>query len=188
MKAFALVAGVALLGLGAALAIAWATAREPTPGAPLTQAPAALQPPRSHDDERSLLEPSPPAVTPPAQAVPAPAPTRARSHATPARSPVTPSAVERVTGEARRQLESYKDLILSRCWPTAGLPGGRSSARLTLNVTFDAGGREIARGIVEDPRARAGPFARCLQSLPGTTLSVSAPGATVAIAMLLSYP
>ena len=41
---------------------------------------------------------------------------------------------------------------------------------------------------MEEPKARAGPFARCLQNLPGTTLSVSAPGANVAVAMLLNYP
>jgi hypothetical protein len=173
---------VALLGVGAVLAITLVTAREPATiiaaPPPVVVAEPAVTPPR--------LAPPAPAQPPPASPSPPIQPVQRPAAAV--RSIITPEVVARSTQEARAQLEVHREAILSSCWPASGLPGGRKSAKLTLNVTFDAQGREIARGIVDDRKAPAGPFARCLQNLPQTKLSIEPPGANVAISMAVAYP
>jgi hypothetical protein len=59
-------------------------------------------------------------------------------------------------------------------------------AKVTLNVTFDASGREIARGVSTDRRTPA-EFTACLRTIP-TPVDVAPPGSTVAVAVPLSYP
>jgi hypothetical protein len=102
----------------------------------------------------------------------------------PAESPL----VTRVTAEAKEQLEAQRPAIVSECWPSGGLPRGAKNAKVTLHVTFDAQGREIARGLVEDRRAPAGAFGQCLRKLPGTRLSLSPTGQRVAVAIPMTYP
>jgi hypothetical protein len=86
----------------------------------------------------------------------------------------------------KAQLESARELIVSRCWPRGGVDG-RSSARLTFNVTFDAQGREIARGITEDRRAPGGAFARCVRE-HGTALAIAPPGTNIGVSLSMAYP
>ena len=84
-------------------------------------------------------------------------------------------------------MEAQRQQIVSRCWRSTGADkrGGRVS--ITYNVTFDAQGREIARGIGEDRRAPAGAFADCLRK-DHAALSVSPPGTNVGISFAVSYP
>jgi hypothetical protein len=58
----------------------------------------------------------------------------------------------------------------------------------TFNLTFDGSGREIARGIGEDRRARAPEVASCLRRLPLGTLRVPAPGTRVGVRVALALP
>lgn len=105
-------------------------------------------------------------------------------------SPVraTPEQVAQATAETAALLEASREELKRRCWPAAGLPGGPSEALVTFNVTFDATGREIARGLTEDRRARAPGLASCLQRLPLGTLRVSPSGANVGVRVALRLP
>ena len=103
-------------------------------------------------------------------------------------APAKPDLAAQVSLEARANFEEHRHRIVSECWPAAGLPRGAKVAKVTMNVTFDANGREIARGISEDRRAPAGQFARCMRTLPTSRLSVSPPGQTVAVSIPLAYP
>jgi hypothetical protein len=114
--------------------------------------------------------------------------------ATTSAAPSTPAAdprtelLTRVREEAKAQLETYRNEVVSQCWPAKGLPKGARTATLTVNVTFDAQGHEIARGISEDRRAPAGEFGRCVRNLNGITLGISPPGSNVAVSIPVSYP
>jgi hypothetical protein len=111
---------------------------------------------------------------PEAQATP-PAPPAAAPQAAPAGRP-TPELVARVAHEASRVLEAARPDLAARC-----APSGAGGAQFTFNVTFDANGREIARGISEDRRHRAPKVASCLRRLPLGALRVTPPGANVGV-------
>jgi hypothetical protein len=100
----------------------------------------------------------------------------------------TPALMAKVTRETQVQLESVQPELLKRCWPDDGLPGGRSGTTLTFSVTYDANGREIARGISEDRRAPAGALAACLRRMPAGALHIPAPGANVGVRVPLAFP
>jgi hypothetical protein len=119
-----------------------------------------------------------PALAAPPAPPPAPAPSRPG-----------PELVSRVAEEATRVLESARPELAARCVPAEGLAD--EGARLTFNVTFDASGREIARGISEDRRARATgatAVASCLRKLPIGSLRVAPPGTNVAVRVAMSFP
>lgn len=161
----------------AALALAFAlgqwTADPPAP-APQQEVPVArAEPPPP------LVPPMPRPPPPAAQAarvfepVPPPPP--------PAPSSPTPEIVARVISDATVKLEDQRPQILARC------PPGSGGAQVTFNVTFDAQGREIARGISENRRARAGAFAKCLRDMDGMPLSIPPPGTNVAVSIPVSF-
>jgi hypothetical protein len=117
---------------------------------------------------------------------PAPAPASLPGAPPPAAAPVRPApeVVARVAEEATLALEAVRAGLAERCPPAAGA----APARLTFNVAFDASGREVARGVVEDRRARAPEVARCLRELPLGALRVSPPGGTVGVRVAMSFP
>ncbi|MBK9516817.1 MAG: hypothetical protein IPO09_05555 [Anaeromyxobacter sp.] len=115
-----------------------------------------------------------------AAAAPAPA-------AAPARA--TPELVARATAETAAFLEASRQELHARCWPSGGLASGQPSTLVTFNVTFDARGREIARGLGEDRRARAPELLRCLQQkVPLGSLHISPPGANVGVRVAMRLP
>lgn len=118
----------------------------------------------------------------PAPAV-APAPAAAPSEERRARA----ETVARATEELSRSLEAARAGLAERCVPEARRAGG-PPARVTFNITFDAAGREIARGISDDRRAPAPEVARCLRKLPMGALRVSAPGASVGVRVAMTLP
>jgi hypothetical protein len=192
-RSFAVPLALAVTGLLAAfLAGRWTTAGG-VRAAATPRAEAAVQDPYAEviAAQRALAASQPlarspaPTATSPAALAPAPA------GLAPA-APLSPAALGdlqgRVRDSARGELELQRPYIVSRCWPTKGLPGGRESARLVFSLTFDAQGREIARGVSEDRRAPAGAFGRCLRLLRGTELSVPAPGRNVGVAFAMSFP
>ena len=136
--------------------------------------------------------PRPAAAAPATAAEPAyPPPSGAPERAAPrpvARIAATPQVVGLAAEGARAQLESVRPQLLSQCWPAGGLGRGREKARITFHLTFDAAGREVARGISEDRGAPAGSFARCLRTLPIGSLAIPAPGARVGVRVALNYP
>lgn len=175
------------VGLGA-LFVAYAVGHW-TADPPPAPAPQAEPPP-------ARAEPALPLPPPPAQRAPeqrttppkAPAfgeaidPTPQPSAPAPAR--VTPELLNRVTSDASAQIETYRPQFVSRCTPPGGLGEG---AQVTFHVTFDAQGREIARGISENRRNRAGAFAKCMRELGGIEFSVPPPGTNVAVSVPMSF-
>jgi hypothetical protein len=75
-----------------------------------------------------------------------------------------------------------------RCPSATGAHGARAGTKLTFNVTFDARGREIARGIMQDRRAPAKELAACLRKLPPTRLQISPPGRNVGVRVAVAFP
>jgi hypothetical protein len=142
---------------------------------------AADAPPLLADDPAPVA----PREAPASAAPPASAPAAAPSLLTPQGRP-TPALMARVVAEATRSFEAARADLTARCVPEArrAAPG----ARFTFNVTFDASGREIARGIGEDRRLRAPEVASCLRALPLGAVRVSPPGAPVGVRVALTLP
>jgi hypothetical protein len=172
--------------------IAWAT-RDPGPGARGRVA-AAVVPATPAAAFDLALPPAQTAGAPGRRAAAAPPPELSAASAAAVLAAIAPvrlappEVVKKVTAEATAQLETYRPSIVKECWPADGLPRGAKSAKVTIHVTFDAQGREIARGISEERRAPTGAFGKCLRALPGTNLSVSPPGTNVAVSMAMTYP
>jgi hypothetical protein len=176
---------------GALVLLAYAVGRW---GAEPTTPPAVLQQEARapYADTPSPVAPlAPPATAPrPVPSQPAPV-AQTIAPAPPPPAPSTgpsPAVVARATEEAKANIETLRQQIVSQCWPAGGLKGGRTSAKLVFDVTFDAQGREIARGLRMDRRAPAGEFARCLSSMQGTSLSISPPGTTVRTGFEVTFP
>jgi hypothetical protein len=93
--------------------------------------------------------------------------------------------VQRVIDEARAQIEAARDRLGERCAPRGPLPGGRGPARLVMSLTFDREGREIARGVTQDRRARSTELAGCLRDLP--RLAVTPPSVNVGVAIPVTF-
>lgn len=181
-------AAVGLLVAGA-VALAYVAGRD-ADGPPAREArPVPIAAPAA--DPAAWPEPSP--STPPlrtsAAALPDP---HAAPTAPPAVAPAAPKAraapevVARVREDLGRRLEAARPELAERCVPERRRGG--PPARVTFNVTYDASGREIARGISEDRRAPAPEVAACLRELPIGSLAVPAPGAVVGVRALLTLP
>jgi len=117
-------------------------------------------------------------------------PTEPSATAAPDRTPRAAAAelLARASEETLEQLEVSRQALVNQCWPARGLPGGRSSARLTFNVVYDATGREVGRGISEDRRAPAGELARCLRRIPAGSLRISPIGTSLGVKVALNLP
>lgn len=185
-------AALTLAAAGALVLLAFAVGRrsaEPSgqsrPAGPLAaeRAPAAARRPIPLHPQGQLQGPTAAVAATPS----APAAVVAPSPLTPLGRP-TPALVARVSEEARAVLEAARSEFTGRCIPGGRLPGGQAGATFTFNVTFDASGREIARGIGEDRRYRAPEVARCLRALPIGSLRVSPPGASVGVRVAMNLP
>lgn len=100
----------------------------------------------------------------------------------------TPELVAQATAQTTNVLESARSELVSRCWPRAGLASGHPRTTVTFNVTFDAGGREIARAIGGDRFARAPEVIACLQRMPLGSLRIPPPGANVGVKVAMQLP
>jgi hypothetical protein len=180
----ALLAASAAIGL--ALAFAWGrlgadpgAAADASRTSPVAHQPGPvprLAPPDAGSDRGA------PALPP----LPAPSSPSAAGASAPARR-APPEVVARVAAEAGLALERARHDFVARCVPRDG-GADRGAAKLTFNVTFDASGREIARGISEDRRSRAPALASCLRRLPMGSLRVSPPGANVGVRVSMNLP
>jgi hypothetical protein len=117
----------------------------------------------------------------------APQPPVAPSGPAAAKVVVTPDLVARVAEQARERLEGLRPLLVRRCWPEGG-PRSRAASTVVVNLTFDASGREIARGISESRRAPAGEAGACLRKLRDAPIAIAPPGATVGVSVPLTLP
>ena len=162
----------------AALALAeWADREPPRPGGQ-ELASTRLEPERARSDD---VAPVAAWAREPQRAMPvivAAPPSRVAQPATEVSS--------RVADEARARMEDLRNYMDASCW--IGRAAERKTARVTFNLTFDAQGREIARGISEDRRAPAPELGRCLRRLQGTTLAIAPTGANVGVSLPMTFP
>jgi hypothetical protein len=78
--------------------------------------------------------------------------------------------------------------FVPRCWqPLVARAAEPATAAYTFDVTFDAGGNEIGRGISERRGASRPDVAQCLRELP-IGLTVPPPGAPVQLELELRFP
>lgn len=133
---------------------------------------------------------------PPVQ-VASPAPTSAalepppRPAALPLGPPEPPSALrEAVEADAKKAVAAERSAtFVTRCWaPAIAAKPQPAASRYSLQMTFDATGKEIARGLSEIRGVDSRPdVAQCLRGLP-IGLTVPARGATVQVTLELSFP
>jgi hypothetical protein len=124
-----------------------------------------------------------------AQAAPALAPPAMAGLTPPGQSaPEVVAAQSKAAKETLMQLESIKGELVQRCWPAGGLPKGRTSARVTFSVAYDAAGREVMRGVSDDRRAPSGELTRCLQRQPLGTLRVTPTGTALSLNVAMNLP
>jgi hypothetical protein len=98
------------------------------------------------------------------------------------------TTIVRATAETRQQLEASKRDLIEKCWPAKGLPGGRTSARLSFSVAYDAYGREVGRAVGEGRQSPTGELRTCLGRLPLGMLRISPPGSSVSVKVALNLP
>jgi hypothetical protein len=94
------------------------------------------------------------------------------------------------TWSARTRLERLRDEVIAPCLPRADAPDARRGTNVTFSLTFDARGREIARGVTADRRTppdRA--LAGCLRRLPRVgSITIPPPGSTVGVKVAMTLP
>jgi hypothetical protein len=77
---------------------------------------------------------------------------------------------------------------VDRCWkPSLAKSRDPPSVRYVFNITFDAEGRQLARGLAED-RAAARPDVTTCLGAELTPLAIPAPGAVVQVEVPFSLP
>lgn len=129
------------------------------------------------------------------------APTRAAEQ--PAEKTVTPAVAPRgasaararpaldnarANAAARAALAAAKPAISKKCWePAVATDSEPASVSYQLDVSFDANGRQVSRGVIERRDRSRADVARCLRSLP-MTLRIPAPGVRVRTTLQLAFP
>jgi hypothetical protein len=102
--------------------------------------------------------------------------------------PVSPEVVTKATEDATRALEKAKKKLEAACWkPAIAENPEPKRARFIFNLSFDARGQEIARGVTElrdESRADVG---QCLRAQP-IGLEIPPPGAIIAVSIALEFP
>ncbi|NUO47893.1 MAG: hypothetical protein HOV80_03455 [Polyangiaceae bacterium] len=142
---------------------------------------------------------SPEVSTPTATVVSTTAPTATpTSSAAPARAPegippqpvpsVTPELIKASSSSASNAIEKHRKHLVEKCWnPSAKTDPEPKSVTYTLELTFDAEGKQIARGLSEPRGASRPAVPQCLQTeLPN--LTIDPPGVSVAFKVELTLP
>jgi hypothetical protein len=121
----------------------------------------------------------PPTVAPPVTVAATPEPVVAAP-------PVSSS--ELVTRQASEALSYQRTRLRDVCYRPAVLAGGAQlSAVWTVNVTFDAQGNQLARGLVEQRGTSTPELTQCMGK-EIQPLTVPPPGATIMVEIPLAFP
>ncbi|WP_437718756.1 hypothetical protein WMF45_21455 [Sorangium sp. So ce448] len=103
-------------------------------------------------------------------------------------SPLTSELYKRAEGDAAKELEARRSLFVKQCWePSLRKNPAPARARYIFNMTFDASGNEIARGISEVRGMDRPDAAQCLRMMP-LGLVVSPPGTRVSVEIEMTLP
>ncbi|WP_437989626.1 hypothetical protein [Sorangium sp. So ce145] len=136
--------------------------------------------------------PSPPADAASAAAAPSAGPAaRAPGAGAPARplqAPALGVPRDEVATQAARALEAHRPALIERCYkPAVAAQPAPRGVKYVFNLTFDAQGRQLARGIIEDREASRPEVTACLvDALP--PVAVAPPGANVRVDVPFSLP
>ncbi|WP_437791379.1 hypothetical protein [Sorangium sp. So ce693] len=95
---------------------------------------------------------------------------------------------EQVAMQAARALEAHRPALIERCYkPAAAARPAPRGVKYIFNLTFDARGRQLARGIIEDREASSPEVTACVvDALPA--VAVPPPGANVRVDVPFSLP
>ncbi|AUX34741.1 MULTISPECIES: hypothetical protein [Sorangium] len=104
----------------------------------------------------------------------------------PQRAPAVPR--EEVERQAARALDARRPALVERCYkPAIAARPAPREVKYVFNLTFDAQGRQIARGIIEDRETSRPDVTACLvAALP--PIAVEPPGASVRVDVPFSLP
>jgi hypothetical protein len=122
------------------------------------------------------------------------APHTAAPPAEPPRPSPPPAPVDRgammraVTQEVTAALDKEREALVAKCWtPNASTKPPPKPAKLAFDFTFDASGRQVARGVQEARGTGSPEITRCvLESLP--MITVTPPGAPANASAVLTLP
>ncbi len=122
-----------------------------------------------------VMPPVAPVVVPPVVAPPVVAP------------PVPVASPEVVLGHAIEALRYQRAGLLATCFRPALAAKPGLTMELVFNVTFDAQGRQLARGVVETPGTSTPALTACVTGAM-TPLQVPAPGRVLMVEVPLRFP
>src|SRR5262249_45407761 len=87
-----------------------------------------------------------------------------------------------VLANALKALDAYRPAILEKCFrPALATGAGPPRVKLRFNITFDAAGKQIARGLMQDRDAPRPELGDCAAGALPVNLEVPPPGAIVAV-------
>lgn len=139
--------------------------------------------PPSPADSRPPSSPAPDAPAVPPSTARETAPDRAPSQAAPA-----PPSSELVAAQLTKALEAQRKTLFERCWaPAVAQEPAPPMMKLFINVSFDANGQQVIRGVRED-RETARPEVRQCVSDALKPLQIPPPGAGVFAEVPFTFP
>ncbi|WP_438014299.1 hypothetical protein WMF18_25695 [Sorangium sp. So ce315] len=143
----------------------------------LRHGPAAVAPDARPAEGAAALQAGPGASAATAERAAAPAP------------PAAPSVPrDEVARQAARALDAHRPALVERCYrPAIAAQAEPRTVKYVFNITFDARGRQIARGLIEDREAARPEVTACLvAALP--PVEIAPPGANVRVDVPFSLP
>ncbi|WP_438022797.1 hypothetical protein [Sorangium sp. So ce233] len=143
----------------------------------LRHGPAAVAPDARAVDGAEAIQAGPAASALPAQRAGAAAPQRA---------PRVPR--DEIARQAARALDAHRPALVERCYkPAIAAQPEPRAVKYVFNITFDAQGRQIARGLIEDRETARPEVTACLVgALP--PVEIAPPGVNVRVDVPFSLP
>lgn len=95
---------------------------------------------------------------------------------------------DEIARQAARALDAHRPALVERCYrPAIAAQPEPRAVRYVFNITFDAQGRQIARGLIEDRETARPEVTACLVgALP--PVEIAPPGANVRVDVPFSLP
>jgi hypothetical protein len=101
---------------------------------------------------------------------------------------VTDELKSTVAKQAAKALEAEREELVKACWePAVKASPEPPKAKYIYNVSFDADGKEIARGVSETREMSRSDVAQCLRDRP-LSLRIPPPGVNVGVDVTFILP
>ncbi|MCX4246716.1 hypothetical protein [Paraliomyxa miuraensis] len=102
-------------------------------------------------------------------------------------TPVSAALERQVIEDARKSFDDVRDRVRSECWDATQTPDAPDEVTVGLSLSFDAAGKVISSGVVENREATREGLATCLGPIIHT-LEIPAPGANLSIVVDVAIP